>query len=553
MFPSARSPLALLWLLPGLALAGPFRFTTIDIGQGDGAVVVAPGGCAALLDGGPTGSGTAIKTYLRSIGVTQLSFAVVSHYHADHMGGIDEVDVGTDAVPIGTVYDRGGSYSSTAFSQYQSHFSGKRSTVTLGQVIWLCGEVKLTVVAVNGNGTQYNDENSASVVVKISWGDFDAVVGGDLTGDSGKDMESRIAAAVGPVELYKVHHHGSRYSSNSTFLGAIAPKVSFISVGYDNSYGHPTPEAKSRLAAVGSAIWQTEDPALQISRGHLELTSADGRAFTVTQGPTTATYSGHAPSDTQPPTAPANLVASAVSSSEVDLTWSASTDDVAVASYEVRRSTDGGASFVTAGTTTTAGFADLGLTGGTTYTYRVTARDLAGNVSAPSNTASATTAGSPAVVVLNEVLANEPGSSTAGEFVEVANTGGSSIDLSGWTIRTGTSTLTTRHTFAAGTALAPGQAIAVFGGASGIPPGLTGAVASSSGSLGLVNSGQTVSLRNASGAVAGSVTYGSALTSKDGVSMNRSPDGSPAGAWVLHDTLSPLSSSPARDVNGGTF
>ncbi|MBZ4421692.1 MBL fold metallo-hydrolase, partial [Myxococcus sp. RHSTA-1-4] len=80
-------------LLPGLALAQTFRFTTMDIGQGDSAVLVAPGGCAVLFDGGPTGSGAVIKAYLKSIGVTRIDMAFVSHLHADHMGGIDEVTV----------------------------------------------------------------------------------------------------------------------------------------------------------------------------------------------------------------------------------------------------------------------------------------------------------------------------------------------------------------------------------------------------------------------------------------------------------------------------
>ncbi|HZN91519.1 MAG TPA: MBL fold metallo-hydrolase, partial [Myxococcales bacterium] len=89
---------ALLALFPAASFAGPFRFTTIDIGQGDGAVVVAPSGCAALLDGGPTGAGAKIKSYLRSIGVTQVDLAVVSHFHADHLGGLDEVEQGADGI-----------------------------------------------------------------------------------------------------------------------------------------------------------------------------------------------------------------------------------------------------------------------------------------------------------------------------------------------------------------------------------------------------------------------------------------------------------------------
>ncbi len=135
-----------LTLLPGLALAQSLRFTTLDIGQGDAAVLVAPGGCAVLFDGGPTGSGATIKAYLKSIGVTRIQMAFISHLHADHMGGIDEVDVGTDAVPIDAVYDHGGTYSSTAYTEYNSHFSGKRNTARAGQTFSLCNQVTLNVV-----------------------------------------------------------------------------------------------------------------------------------------------------------------------------------------------------------------------------------------------------------------------------------------------------------------------------------------------------------------------------------------------------------------------
>ncbi|MGE5529281.1 MAG: Ig-like domain-containing protein [Patescibacteria group bacterium] len=89
--------------------------------------------------------------------------------------------------------------------------------------------------------------------------------------------------------------------------------------------------------------------------------------------------------DTEPPTAPTNLTATAVSSSQIDLSWTASTDNVGVAGYQVFR---GGEQV---GTSTTTTFSDTGLSPGTTYSYYVKAYDAAGNVSPQSNTAQATT------------------------------------------------------------------------------------------------------------------------------------------------------------------
>lgn len=540
-------------LAPTLALAQELRFTTLDVGQGDAAVLMTPSGCVALFDGGPTGSGATIKAHLRALGVTRVDMAFISHYHADHMGGIDEVEEGSDAIPITAVYDHGGSYSSTAYSEYAAQFQGRRVTVTQGQTLSLCSEVTLKVVASNGNGTNPSDENARSVVVKISYGAFDALVGGDLTG-TGPDMESALVSSVGELELYKVHHHGSKYSSNDTFLAGTKPLVSFISVGVGNPYGHPTPECLSRLSTYGSDIWMTEDPAANKKLGHLALASASGSTFTVSQGNTSIFYTSKgvpAETDTQPPTVPGSLVASAPSASEVNLSWSASTDNVGVTGYRVYRSTDGSA-FSLAGTASTPGFTDAGRLASTTYWYRVTALDAAGNESAVSTTASATTQASstPAKVILNEILANENGSDTSTEFIEVVNVGGTTIDISGWTLSDAGGV---RHTFASGTRLGAGRALVVFGGANGIPSGLSNAVSASGGSLALNNTGDTVSLKDARRKAVDAFSYGGSLASVDGVSMNRGPDATAGAGFVLHTSVSLFSASPGTRANGGAF
>lgn len=159
-----------------------------------------------------------------------------------------------------------------------------------------------------------------------------------------------------------------------------------------------------------------------------------------------------------------------------------------------------------------------------------------------------TVAGSPKLF-LNEILANEPSSDTTAEFVEIVNGGAAAADLSGYTLWDSTAV---RHTFAAGTTLGAGQAIVVFAGASAIPAGIN-AVASSTGSLSLGNSGDSVILKDASSATVDSVTYTSTLAGTDGVSMNRSPDASPTGSFVLHTTLSASSSSPGKRVDGSAF
>jgi hypothetical protein len=255
--------------------------------------------------------------------------------------------------------------------------------------------------------------------------------------------------------------------------------------------------------------------------------------------------------DTTAPTAPSNLSASAASSSQVNLSWTGSTDNVGVASYNVYRSTNN-STFSAVASVSGTSHSDTGLASSTTYYYRVTADDAAGNESAASNTASATTgtATSAAKVIINEILANEPGSDVAKEFVELVNVGGASIDISGWTLWDATGL---RHTFASGTTLAAGKALVVFGASTGIPTGLTNAVAASTGTLALGNSGDTVTVKNSAGTSINAYTYPSSLAGTDGVSMNRSPDTSATGSFVLHTALSSLTSSGGKRADGTSF
>ena len=156
----------------------------------------------------------------------------------------------------------------------------------------------------------------------------------------------------------------------------------------------------------------------------------------------------------------------------------------------------------------------------------------------------------PGRVMINEILANEPGSASSGEFVELVNVGGSAVNIGGWTIWDSTSV---RHTFAAGTMLAPGKAVVVFGSASGIPAGLTNAVASSTSNLSLGNTGDTVALKNAAGGNVDTFIYGSSLASADGVSMNRSMDTNPNAGFVLHNAMSALAASGGKRATGAAF
>jgi DNA/RNA endonuclease G (NUC1) len=174
-------------------------------------------------------------------------------------------------------------------------------------------------------------------------------------------------------------------------------------------------------------------------------------------------------------------------------------------------------------------------------------------------TTAASGGGGPGQVIINEFMANAASTvETTGEFVELVNVGGDTVDISGWVVTDSAFSATTRHTFAAGTKLAPGRAIVVFGGAAGIPAGLTNAVAASSGGLGLNNTTGTaydqVILKNSSGTIIEKFTYGVSLAA-DNVSANRNPDATAAGTFQQHSAIPGAlgTSSPGKRYDGSAF
>ena len=231
----------------------------IDVGQGDGALIISPGGDVAMIDNGRWTNCTKTVLYLQGLNITSIDYHFASHYHADHIGCLD--DLAAAGITVGTAcYDRGGTFDSATFDDYVATCGPLRQTLSIGQVITLDAgapvPVTITVVALDGAGVGTSDENALSLVLKLSYGAFDEVLAGDLTGMSPDDVESVVGPLIGDVEIYKVNHHGSRFSSNDNWLNETTPEVAIISVG-SNSFGHPTEEALARLHSHGIQTYWT--------------------------------------------------------------------------------------------------------------------------------------------------------------------------------------------------------------------------------------------------------------------------------------------------------
>ncbi|WP_224250002.1 lamin tail domain-containing protein [Hyalangium gracile] len=237
--------------------------------------------------------------------------------------------------------------------------------------------------------------------------------------------------------------------------------------------------------------------------------------------------------------------------SSQSITWSATGVTNVKLEYTLNGSTW---TVITSSTAASAGSYPWTVPSSATTTARVRVSDAA-NAAVTDSSAAAFTittsgGGGTGTVFINEVLINEAGSDVNGEFVELVNPGSTTVDLSGWTVSDAAGL---RHTFPSGSSLAAGKAVVIFGGAAGIPAGLTNAVAASTGSLNLSNSSETVTVKNSAGTTVATATFGSTVTGTDGVSANRSPDGSSSGTFVLHTSVGGTASSPGKRANGTAY
>jgi competence protein ComEC len=229
----------------------------LDVGQGDGALLQTPAGRWVLIDAGPrndrsdAGRRVVIPFLLRQ-GVRHLAVAVVSHAHADHLGGVPSV---LERFHPGLVIEPGDPVADPLYLEFLNDLAAD-------SIAWHAGRrgerftldsVRFTILHPYHWEHWGEDLNEDSVVLLVEYGDFQAI----LAGDAGFPAEAAMRSESRRVDLLKVGHHGSRGSTGDEWLDSLGPRAAVISVGA-NTYGHPSPEALERLARHRVEVWRTD-------------------------------------------------------------------------------------------------------------------------------------------------------------------------------------------------------------------------------------------------------------------------------------------------------
>lgn len=224
----------------------------IDCGQGD-AIFITSKDKTMLVDAGKASNVQKVLQFLDSQEISTIDYVFSSHPDEDHIGGMPEIYKNyqiSNSLYSSYVADSGiyREYMNAVKSEPNSKFAAAEEddTFTLGD----------TTIDVLSDGKEYTNANDASLVLKVTCGEKELLLTGDISQaveqdlvDSGKDID---------IDILKVGHHGSASSSSSEFLAEASPDVAVISVGKGNSYGHPTQQALNRLWSVCDNVYRTD-------------------------------------------------------------------------------------------------------------------------------------------------------------------------------------------------------------------------------------------------------------------------------------------------------
>lgn len=233
---------------------GEMCAVAVDVGQGE-SVLLHSGDETVLVDCGSSNNyvdaAERVTAQMSAMNVRSLSAVVVSHYHADHTNGLEQLlrRISVETMYLPQIEDEYGVKDRLLAIAEKQHIS----VVFVEQVTKVpMGNAVITVYPSVGNG----DLNEQGLSALCQAGDFDLLITGDMAGATEKALVE--AYRLPRVEVLLVSHHGSRYSSDRAFLQTVRPQAAVISVG-DNGYGHPSDSAIARLRTVGASVYRTDE------------------------------------------------------------------------------------------------------------------------------------------------------------------------------------------------------------------------------------------------------------------------------------------------------
>jgi competence protein ComEC len=244
--------------------------TFLDVGQGDAAVVEAPGPAVMLIDGGGVRDGSfdtgarIVEPFLRARGIGRVDVVALSHPHPDHLNGLFRI---LERFDVGAFWSSGDDGHNPEYRRFVA--LAQQRGVPMPEVVTsrlgAAAVMPLGPFESSADGSERIGApegltvNDASLVLRVGFAGRGILFAGDLEADGEGELAGRrdVGQRVGS-DVLKVPHHGSRTSSSPELVDAVAPALAVISLGWRNQFHFPAPEVVARYAARGTRVLRTD-------------------------------------------------------------------------------------------------------------------------------------------------------------------------------------------------------------------------------------------------------------------------------------------------------